>query len=225
MTETIPLDAERVAQYLREHPDFLDAHPDLLAVLTVPHAPGGRAVSLVERQVEVLREKCKQLELRLAELIRNAQENDAIATRLQSFTRDLLVARDPAQLPILVETAMRDTFSVPQVALRLWSVSADFSELPCVHAVEASVRTLASSLKRPFCGPNSDLRPAVWLQDGGASARSAALISLRVGARPDAFGLLVLGSADPERFAASMGTAFLERIGEVASAALSRLTE
>lgn len=212
-----------VVRYLQSHPEFFDLHPELLASLTVTHRHGGRAVSLHERQLDVLREKHKAMERRLGELIRIGEENDAISSRLQRWTRDMLRAGDPADLPDMVVEGMRAHFSVPQVALRLWSVRDLPADAEWVLQADPDVTSLAASMVLPYCGPNADFAPARWLPDAGGSARSIALIALRKGAEPDAFGLLVLGSADPERFQANMGTAFLERIGELASAALSRL--
>jgi uncharacterized protein YigA (DUF484 family) len=221
MTSTVS--AEQVAEYLRDNPGFFDAHAELLASITVPHPHGGRAVSLVERQVDLLREKNKALELRLAELVRNGQENDAIAGKLQHWTRELLRARDVRELPALVADGMSNDFSVPQVALRLWGIDAPYADLPAAAEVDPDVRTMTDSVKQPYCGPNADFMAASWLPGGGAQTRSIALLPMRVGAAPEAFGLLVLGSPDPSRFQTGMGTAFLERIAEIASAALSRL--
>jgi uncharacterized protein YigA (DUF484 family) len=220
---TSPASAEQVAQYLRENPGFFQANAELLASITVPHPHGGRAVSLVERQVDLLRDKNKALEMRLAELLRIGQENDAIAGTLQHWTRELLRIRDLRALPERVVAGMADDFSVPQVALRLWGLDAAHASLPVAAEVEPEVRTLADGLHRPYCGPNAEFKAASWLPGGGAQTRSIALLPMRVGAAPEAFGLLVLGSPDPARFQAGMGTAFLERIAEVASAALSRL--
>ena len=83
-------------------------------------------------------------------------------------------------------------------------------------------KTFASSITAPYCGVNSGFEAVNWL-DQPELAMSVALIPLRVGAAPEAYGMLVLASPDPQRFNASMGTDFLERIGELASAALSRL--
>ncbi len=215
--------AEQVAQYLRDNPGFFEANAELLASITVPHPHGGRAVSLVERQVDLLRDKNKALEMRLAELLRIGQENDAIASKLQYWTRELLRTRDLQALPERVVAGMAGDFSVPHVALRLWNVDAAHSALPAAAEVEPEVRTLADSVRLPYCGPNADFKAATWLPGGGAQTRSIALLAMRVGAAPGAFGLLVLGSPDPARFQAGMGTAFLERIAEIASAALSRL--
>ena len=218
------LDSDSVTAFLRAHPDFLAQHPDLLTSLSLPHATGGKTVSLIERQIDVLREKNRALEFQLAALIRNAQENDAIANKLQSFTRNLLIARDTAKIPETVEQSLRSLFSVPQTALRVWEVDEAYQAIDAATPVEVEVITLANSMKTPYCGPNSEFLAAAWLVDGGTSARSIALIPLRIGASPNAFGMLVLGSADASRFTPEMGTAFLERIGEITSAALGRLT-
>lgn len=217
------LNNDSVAAFLREHPEFLAHHPDLLTSLSLPHTTGGKTVSLIERQIDVLREKNRALEFQLAALIRNASENDAIGNKLQSFTRNLLVARETAQIPETVEQSLRSLFSVPQTALRVWEIDEAYQGIDAATPVEVEVITLANSMKTPYCGPNSDFLAAAWLVDGGTSARSIALIPLRVGASPNAFGMLVLGSADSARFTPEMGTAFLERIGEITSAALSRL--
>ena len=219
------LSADDVAGFLRANPGFLAEHPDVLAALNMPAAHGGRAISLHERQLEVLREKNRALELRLAELLRIGQDNDAIGDKLGRWTRQLLLAESPDRLPDLVCEAMSTIFSVPQVALRLWHLREAFRGLPQAREVPVDAVTLTEGMKLPYCGPNADFLAAAWLPGAGADTRSLALLPLRRGAEPGAFGLLVLGSADADRFRAGMGTAFLERIAETASAALSRLVE
>jgi uncharacterized protein len=215
------LDDESVAAFLREHPQFLMQRPDLLSSLTLAHTTGGKTVSLIERQIELMREKNRGLEYKLTTLVRNAQENEAIANKLHSFTRALLLAR--ADLPDVLQQNLRSLFSIPQSALRIWEVDEAYQNLECAQPVAFEVITLANSMKSPYCGPNSDFLAASWLIDGGTSARSVAMIPLRAGINPNAFGMLVLGSSDAERFTTDMGTAFLERIGELASAALASL--
>lgn len=216
-------DADAVADFLLAHPTFLEDHPELLSALQISHQSGSRTVSLVERQVEVLRQRYKALELRLADLLRHGEENDAITHRLHQWTRPLLLIRDPADLPAQVTRGLREGFSVPQVALRLWGVSHPASDQAWAQPVEESIQAWADANRIPLCGPHTDQRAAAWFEDGGASTRSMAMMSLRVGASAQAFGLLVLGSADVNRFDPAMGTAFLERIAEIASASLSRL--
>ena len=219
------IDADAVARYLRDHPEFFDQHADLLGTFTLPHPHGGRAISLQERQVEVLRERHRTLELKLAELIRIGEENDAIGGKQQKLTRQLLLAGDAGQLPDIVVDGLGTIFSVPQVAMRLWGLRDEWANLECAQPVPVDVITLANSMPQPFCGPNSDFQAATWLPEGGRDTRSIALLPLRKGIDPKAFGLLVLGSADPDRFRSGMGTAYLERIAEMASAALSRLAD
>lgn len=217
-----PITEDDIANYLANTPDFFERHASLLAAvqLTSPH--GHRAVSLQERQAALLREKIRGLELKAADMIRHGQENSAIVDKLQRWTRELLRTREARDLPTVAARELAAQFLVPQVAVKVWGVSPEHTVEPFAQGASAQVVAFASSLARPFCGTNPGLEAAQWLDDPG-SAVSLALIPLRVGAAPQAFGLLVLASGDAQRFAADMGTEFLERIGELASAALSRL--
>jgi uncharacterized protein YigA (DUF484 family) len=224
MTESSipPITEDDIADYLANTPDFFERHAGVLAAvqLTSPH--GNRAVSLQERQAEMLRDKIKGLELRVMEMMRHGQENSGIAERLQDWTRVLLLAREPGTLPDLVSSEIAERFQVPQVAVRLWDVASAYSGEPFTHGVSDDVKAFASSLTRPYCGANPGLEAAQWLTDA-ADAKSLALIPLRGDTETAAFGLLVLASDDASRFAADMGTSFLERIGIYCSATLSRL--
>ena len=224
MTEpTIPpITEDDIANYLANTPDFFERHAGVLAAVQLSSPHGQRAVSLQERQAEMLREKIKGLELRSADMIRHGQENSAIADRLHRWTRSLLQTRDAQELPLVAATEMAAQFNVPQVAVKLWDVAADFAGQAYAQGASDDVKAFAASLQRPYCGANPGLEAAGWLVDPGAVA-SLALIPLRDAGNPEAFGLLVLGSSDPHRFAADMGTEFLERMGELTSAALTRL--
>jgi uncharacterized protein YigA (DUF484 family) len=217
-----PITEDDIANYLANTPDFFERHAGVLAAVQLSSPHGQRAVSLQERQAEMLREKIKGLELRSAEMIRHGQENSAIADRLHRWTRELLMTRDTQDLPLVAAREMAAQFNVPQVAIKLWGVADDFSGQSYAQGASDDVQAFASSLPRPYCGANPGLEAAGWLVDPGAVA-SLALIPLRAGGGQDAFGLLVLGSPDPQRFAADMGTEFLERMGDLTSAALSRL--
>lgn len=217
-----PITEDDIANYLANTPDFFERHAGVLAAVQLSSPHGQRAVSLQERQAEMLREKIKGLELRSAEMIRHGQENSAIADRLHRWTRELLKTRDTQDLPLVAAREMAAQFNVPQVAIKLWGVAEDFSGQSYAQGASDDVQAFASSLPRPYCGANPGLEAAGWLVDPGAVA-SLALIPLRAGEGQDAFGLLVLGSPDPQRFAADMGTEFLERMGDLTSAALSRL--
>ncbi|RJP65961.1 MAG: DUF484 family protein [Comamonadaceae bacterium] len=217
-----PITEDDIANYLVNTPDFFERHAALLAAvqLTSPH--GQRAVSLQERQAEMLREKIRSLELKGAEMIRHGNENTTIADKLQRWTRELLLTREARDLPTVATSAIAEQFLVPQVAIKVWDVAPEFTDEPFAQGASEDVKAFASSLMRPYCGANPGLEAAQWLVDP-ASAASLALIPLRVGIAPQAFGLLVLASSDTQRFASDMGTDFLERIGELTSAALSRL--
>ncbi len=209
-----------IASYLANTPGFFERHAELLSTvqLTSPH--GQRAVSLQERQMEMLRERIKGLEMRIVEMIRHGQENLAIADRLHRTTRRLLVTTDPAQLPSRIVESLKHEFMIPQAALRLWNIGNDHAALPFAQEVSDDAKAFTSSLTMPYCGVNAGFEAARWLDDPG-TVMSLALLPLRQG--DTCFGLLVLGSPDPTRYSADMGTDFLMRIGEVASAALSRL--
>ena len=125
------------------------------------------------------------------------------------------------------EHGIRTLFDVPQAAVRVWTVAGPYIDADFTQGASEDARAFASSLTMPFCGPNLGFEPAGWLaQEAGEPAQSLALLPLREGAidsATPAFGLLVLGSPDPQRFDATMGTEFLSRIAELASAALVRL--
>lgn len=217
-----PITEDDIADYLANTPDFFERHASLLAAvqLTSPH--GHRAVSLQERQAEMLREKIRGLELKAAEMIRHGQENTTIADKLQRWTRELLLTRESRDLPEVISREIAAQFLVPQVAIKVWGVSPEFEQEAFAQGASDDVKAFASSLTLPYCGANPGLEAAQWLFDPSTAA-SLALIPLRAGMAPQAFGLLVLASSDAQRFASDMGTDFLERIGELTSAALSRL--
>jgi uncharacterized protein YigA (DUF484 family) len=217
-------DDAAVAQYLQDNPEFFDHHAELLGNIKLSSALGGRTVSLQERQMDVLRQKVKAMEMRLADLMRLAHENHLITEKFQIWTRSLLLARNDVDLPHTLISGLNTIFSVPQVTLRLWSVAPDFSHAWFAAPTSDDARLFAGSLSGPFCGKNNDFEAASWL-DEPAAVQSIAILPLRVGAAPASFGMLVLGSSDPSRFTEEMATDFLISIGETASAALSCLLD
>ena len=211
-----------IANFLLHTPGFFERHAELLASvqLTSPH--GQRAVSLQERQMEMLREKNRGLELRLMEMLRNGQENVAIADKLLRWIRAIMLSGEATALPGVLVRELQHQFLIPQAAIRLWGVSEALSELPCAQPVSEDARSFASSLSLPYCGANAGFEAAGWFEDP-ANVVSLALLPLRHGTASPAFGMLVLGSPDPTRYSADMGTEFLIRIAEIASAGLHRL--
>ena len=211
-----------IANYLANTPAFFERHAELLGTVQVRSPHGARAVSLQERQIEMLRDKLKGLEQRIMEMIRHGQENLGIADRLHRWTRSLMLTPQAAELPDVLVRELMHHFIVPQAGLRLWGVVPAFVALPFAQGVSADVKTFASSLSGPYCGVNAGFEAVQWVAEP-ASVMSMALIPLRHAKLPEAFGLLVLASPDPTRYSADMGTEFLNRIGELAAAALVRL--
>ena len=214
-----------IANYLANTPGFFERHAELLGSvqLTSPH--GQRAVSLQERQMEMLRDKIRGLEGKIIEMIRFGQDNVIISDKLHRWTRALMVTAQPGDLPEVLVRELMHHYMIPQAGIRLWGAAPAFAALPFAQTVSDDVKVFAASLSVPYCGVNSGFEAAQWLEDP-ASAKSMAMLPLRADAESSsgpAFGMLVLASPDPTRYAAEMGTDFLVRIGEMASAALSRV--
>ncbi|MDI3492064.1 MAG: uncharacterized protein PWP11_3341 [Thauera sp.] len=207
------MNAEDVARYLRDNPDFLAEHDELFTQLTVPHPQhGGQAISLAERQLYALRDKIRQLELKLVELIRFGEENDDISAKVHRLAVQLLEAREPGLAGQLLAESLREDFAVPYVALELWGAG----DVPC--RFPDSVQRQIEAMRHPYCGAPENMELLACFGESAPHVRSVALIPLR--AAGAVFGLLALGGAEPERFYAEMGTLYLGRIGELAAAAL-----
>ncbi|KAG0163879.1 hypothetical protein DFQ30_010824 [Apophysomyces sp. BC1015] len=155
-----------VADYLLAHPQFFDHHAELLAAVRLSNPHGKAAVSLQERQMELLRDKYKQLERRLAELLRYGYENDSIAAKFQRWTLRVIAERDPHALPGTIISGLREIFDVPQAALRVWDVANAYAQADFARSVGEEVRIFASSLVAPYCGANAGFEAAQWLGAG-----------------------------------------------------------
>lgn len=210
-----------IADYLANTPAFFERHAELLSGVQLVSPHGNRAVSLQERQMDLLRGKIRGLEQKIVEMIRHGRENVAIAEKLHRWTLHLMLNREPAELPQLLVDELKDEFIIPQAAVRLWDVAPAYAGARFTTASK-DARKLASSLTLPYCGANAGFEVVNWLEDA-ASIRSLAMVALRRPERAAAFGLLVLASPDPTRFAADMGIEFLMQIGEIAGAALAPL--
>ncbi len=217
-----PITEDDIANYLANTPDFFVRHAELLAAVQLNSPHGHRAVSLQERQAEMLRDKIKLLEQRIMEMMRNGNDNVILSNKILRWAGSLLQGGDAKQLPQQMADDIEMQFAVPQVGLRLWDVAAAYAKEAFAQGVSDDLKLFASSLTEPFCGLNTGFESVNWLKTP-AAITSLALIPLRVGPSTPAFGLLVLASSDAQRFTSGMGTDFLSRIGELTSAALSRL--
>ena len=211
-----------IANYLANTPGFFERQAELLSSIQLTSPHGQRAVSLQERQMEMLREKIKGLEHKIIDMIRHGQENVAIADKLHRWTRAIMLTNQPTFLPQVLVQQLMHQFLIPQAAIRVWGVDERYADQSFTQSVSADTKILTSSLSLPYCGLNTGFEAAAWLDDA-ATVASLALVPLRHERSQSAFGLLVLGSPDPTRYSTDMGTEFLMRIGEIASAGMSRL--
>ncbi len=219
---TATLDSTTVAQYLADNPLFFQEHAVLLGQIKLASPLTGRAVSLQERQMEVMRDKYRALELNMADLIRLAQENGGIADSFHAWNQALLQARNDAELPAKLIESLKSVFGVPHATLRMWNVAPDYASSWFVEGVSDDAKIFANSLLAPYCGSNHDFEAVRWLGTAETIV-STVILPLRAAGADAAFGLLILGSPDAERFSAHMGTDFLIHIGETSSAALLSL--
>ena len=211
-----------IAVYLANNPGFFERHAELLSTVQLASPHGARAVSLQERQIEMLRERIKGLERKIMEMIRYGQDNMAIADRLHRWTRAVMLTRDPRQVAPVLLHDLQHQFMIPQAAVRIWGVESELADLECAAEVSDDVKIFATSLVAPYCGTNSGFEAARWF-DNAESVTSLALIPLRPDRQHQAFGLLALGSPDPTRYTPDMGVEFLTQVGDIAGAALARL--
>lgn len=208
---------DNIADYLAQHPDFFARHPDLLTQINLPHQQGG-TVSLVERQVRLLREQNKQYQNQLEELISVARENDEIAQRLHRLTLILIETRSFDELLNNLLDEMRELLNADVVELKLFS--SDELDTQANEYGPAMFRDFLDQ-GQPTCGqlpkPQLDYIFGADLVETG----SVALIPVRSSALK---GVLAIGSCDPERFSDNKRVDFLQHLAEVISATLTAVS-
>jgi len=195
--------------------------------MRLPHMRTGSTVSLVERQVEVLRDQKTDADRRLAEFIAVARANDHLAERIHRFTRRLLRAPTAASALTELEASLREDFDAFHSVLLLTSPVASLANVECepflrkLAGEDASMRTFEALLAtgKPRCGQVRDTQRDFLFGPEAPSIGSVALVPL---GDAGSLGLLALGSAERERFHPGMSTEFLKRMGELITDALSR---
>ena len=220
-------DEERIERYLTLNPDFFERHQPLLARMRLPHMRTGSTVSLVERQVEVLREQKTDADRRLAEFIAVARANDHLAERIHRFTRRMLRAPSAASALSALEASLREDFDAFHSVLLLTASVESLVNVECepflrkLKGEDATMRTFEALLAtgKPRCGQVRDSQRDFLFGPEAASIGSVALVPL---GDAGALGLLALGSAERERFHPGMSTEFLKRMGEMITDALLR---
>ena len=214
---------EAVSRYLEDNPDYFLRHPESLARLTLAHDVDGRAVSLIERQVQVLREQNLTLQRQLRELVSIARENDVLGSRLHRFALAMI---DSGSMDDVFDSAyelLRQEFKLDSVTILLKGdpeAACDRREF-----VGSRDKKLNSVLKqfsggKPVCGGKYDGSLMRYLfGEQAAEIRSSALIPL---ALKTPQGVLCLGSRDPHRFHPGMGTVYLTKLGEMLMTSIAR---
>src|SRR6516225_7665673 len=204
---------EGIAAYLQRHPEFFERHQAVLARLKLPHARGGSTISLVEAQIEG----------KLAELVRVARANDAIAERLHRFTRRLVRVVPRAEALTRIEAGLREDFDAFHAALLLIGAPcADPLTPRFVRNVPPDDPNLKSfeslfASGKPRCGQARDLQREFLFGPEGLELGSVALVPL---GEKGALGLLALGSPDRDRFHPGMSTEFLARLADLVTDSL-----
>jgi uncharacterized protein len=222
------LNDNSVAEYLLTYPDFFERNSQLLTKLRLPHVRDVAAtVSLVERQVEVLRERNQALERKLKELVDVARANDALADRIHRLCQRLIRARTLAESVSAIETSLREDFDAMNSVLVLFLEEARALEpamgrfLRVATANDEELRTFDSLLSsgKPRCGQVRDAQRDYLFGSESVAIGSVALTPL---GQKGALGILAIGASDAERFHPGMSTEFLVRIGELVTYALMR---
>jgi uncharacterized protein YigA (DUF484 family) len=222
------LDEGTVAEYLQNYPDFFERNSALLTKLRLPHMrDAGSTVSLVERQVEVLRERNQALERKLRELVEVARGNDALADRIHRLSQRLIRARDLLQAINAVESSLRQDFDAMHAVLVLFGEEAQslVSQAPSFLRADRidspDMRTFESLLSsgKPRCGQIRDTQREFLFGKDTVAIGSVALAPL---GPKGSIGLLAIGASDADRFHPGMSTEFLSRVADLVAFALTR---
>lgn len=217
-----------VAEYLQSTPDFFERNGPLLAKLRLPHLrDAGATVSLVERQVEVLRERNQSLERKLKELVDVARANDALADRIHRLSQRLIKAHNLLDTINAIETSLREDFEAMHSVLVLFLEDARPLETAAgrfLHVDDpagADIKTFESLMQagKPRCGQVRDTQRDYLFGKDSIEIGSVALTPL---GPKGALGILAIGASDADRFHPAMSTEFLSRIGELVTYALIR---
>ena len=218
-----PIDDTSVADFLRRHPDFFEDKPSLLTDLRIPHHAGG-AVSLIERQIQTLRESNQSRQAQLDALIQIARENDNLTDRLHDLTLQLMKCDELDSLLAIVSDHLRKDFSADLVMIKLVAlpIADSASNLP---ELVTNVENFCSLFQRivrsnkPYCGRLKSDQLETLFNDRAEAIGSSAVLPL---GQDGSIGLLAIGSFERSRFTSSVDTAFLVRMADIISTALGK---
>jgi uncharacterized protein YigA (DUF484 family) len=211
--------ADQVCDFLRSHPHFFEQHASLLTEIYLPSPHGSGAISLAERQQLAQRDKIRVTEVMLAQLIEFGEQNDITSNKVHHFSIKLIANQSFDLLQKLITDSMQQDFSVTQSLLRIWLKPNDsvIAQDAIFTPVSDAFSDWIIALNDPYCGEKPALADDLLAPD----QQSFAYIPLhKIVDKTPAFGVLILGSTDQQRFKADSGKMFLKRIGELVSAEL-----
>lgn len=213
MTDTSSVSAEAVSQYLSDHPDFLTRHPEVLHRLQLPHDTG-EAVSLIERQVEQLRERNGKLASQLNQLVKVASDNEALMTRLHDLTLELMTIGDLTAFFDRLTEVLQEEFEADVLNISLFDrdvKAGDRTPIFNVDPEDPELQILRPQLDKgeSTCGRLNRNKLDILFRSRSQWVQSTALVP--VGDK----GFLAIGSSDPARFYPGMGTLFLDLLARV----------
>lgn len=213
------MQADDVKKYLEKNPQFFEENASFLADIHLPSPHGGGTISLAERQQLAQRDKINALEDRFAELVLNAEDNDAIANKIHRFTVLLQHARDFDAIEQLISHQLPEDFNIAETYLRIWEsplAAANVGNLVFSDTPQAT-QDWVKNIHNVYCGATpTTVNVSDWFIENAASV---AVLPLRY---EGIYGFLALSSQDAERFYVGMGTDFLQKLADHFSAALSR---
>jgi Uncharacterized protein conserved in bacteria len=229
-TATPAVDAAAVAEYLRQHPEFFVEHGDLLLTLRIPHE-SGRAISLLERQVAVYRERQYAMDEQFNDIVHNAKVNDALFEKTRLVILDLLRCRTLPQLLATIADRIRGDFDASAATLAFITDRIDAGAL--ITIPPTAVRTALGEFhekQRTWCGSLNTVQQALLFprQNPVTPIVSAAVVPLHLpedSAFRQTYGqpMLLIGSTEDSHFNSSLDTLFLDFIGEVLAVHLQSL--
>lgn len=209
-----PLEPEQIEAWLREHPDFFESHPELLAELSLPHESGS-AISLVERQVAILRERNIDMRNRLSKLLDNARDNDKLFEKTKRLVLNLLEGQDMGDIIDALHYSFDKDFSIHYTSVILFGntdkIPSSQARVVSIADAREHVGTLLKN-SRAVCGSLGAKEQEFLFGNHASEIGSVAVVPLMHGS---AFGLLAIGNRDPHYYRSSMGTLFLAYIAEV----------
>jgi hypothetical protein len=217
------ISTEQVTSYLRSHPHFFEQHASLLAEIYLPSPHGSGAISLAERQQLAQRDKIRALEIKLANLIGYAEENDATSGKVHDLSINLLKNSGFGNLQSIIANSMQQDFSVTESAIRIWRnpTDSDLLQEAIFSPLSEDFNEWLMALDAPYCGAKPALAEGLFSDNLQSFAFIPLYLIKEDVNQKQVFGVLALGATGPQHFKAGMGLTYLERIGDLVGASFS----